>query len=82
VPHAFIYVLTTPLSRGLQAALLTAVARSAAEEARAALPYAAAVEPRPPLTKREDFLVFAVIAGPIFGVTLLIIGLVVTLGAR
>jgi len=40
------------------------------------------VEPRPPLTKREDALVFMVIALPIFAVTVLIATLVVVLGTR
>ena len=40
------------------------------------------MEPRQPLTKREDALVFMVIAGPIFVVTLLIATLVVVLGTR
>ncbi len=37
---------------------------------------------RQPLTKREDLLVFGVIALPIFLVTILIITLVVVLGTR
>ncbi len=40
------------------------------------------MEPRPPLTTREDTFWFAVIAGPIFVVTLLIATLVVVLGTR
>jgi len=40
------------------------------------------VDPRQPLTKREDALVFMVIAGPIFAVTVLIATLVVVLGTR
>ena len=40
------------------------------------------VEPRQPLTKREDTLIFMVIALPIFLVTLLIATLVVVLGTR
>ena len=40
------------------------------------------VEQRPPLTKREDALIFMVIALPIFVVTLLIATLVVVLGTR
>lgn len=39
-------------------------------------------EPRQPLTKREDFFWFAVIAAPIFVVTLGIIALVVVVGTR
>lgn len=40
------------------------------------------MEPRQPLTKREDALIFMLIAGPIFAVTLLIATLVVVLGTR
>ena len=44
--------------------------------------YAPRVDQREPLTKREDLLVFGVIALPIFAVTILIITLVVVLGTR
>ncbi|HEX4743443.1 MAG TPA: hypothetical protein VFW12_02095 [Candidatus Limnocylindria bacterium] len=40
------------------------------------------MEPRPPLTKREDARVFMLIAAPIFVVTILIATLVVVLGTR
>ena len=40
------------------------------------------MDQREPLTKREDLLVFGVIALPIFAVTILIITLVVVLGTR
>lgn len=60
--------------RGRRTSLAQRCARDFARLAR--------VEPRQPLTKREDALVFAVIAGPIFVVTLLIIALVVVLGTR
>ena len=46
------------------------------------LAYAPSVDQREPLTKREDLLVFGVIALPIFAVTILIITLVVVLGTR
>lgn len=46
------------------------------------LAYAPRVDQREPLTKREDLLVFGVIALPIFAVTILIITLVVVLGTR
>jgi len=46
------------------------------------LAYAPLVDQRQPLTKREDLLVFGVIALPIFAVTILIITLVVVLGTR
>ena len=49
---------------------------------RRACPRLRRVEPRPPLTKREDALIFAVIAFPIFLVTALIATLVVVLGTR
>jgi hypothetical protein len=45
-------------------------------------PRLSTVEPRPPLTKREDALIFMVIALPIFLVTVLIATLVVVLGTR
>ena len=40
------------------------------------------MDEKKPLTTREDFRVFAVIAIPIFLVTFLIIGLIVVLGTR
>lgn len=40
------------------------------------------MDQREPLTKQEDLLVFALIAFPIFAVTILIITLVVVLGTR
>jgi len=40
------------------------------------------VDQRQPLTKREDAFVYALIALPIFVVTILIITLVVVLGTR
>ena len=46
------------------------------------LAYAPLVDQRQPLTKREDLLVFGVIALPIFAVTILIIAIVVVLGTR
>lgn len=48
----------------------------------AILAYAPRVDLREPLTKREDALIFGVIALPIFAVTILIITLVVVLGTR
>ncbi len=52
------------------------------ERRSAGLAYAPGVDQRQPLTKREDLLVFGVIALPIFAVTILIITLVVVLGTR
>ncbi len=57
-------------------------AEPAPERRATDLAYAPDVDQRQPLTKREDLLVFGVIALPIFAVTILIITLVVVLGTR
>ena len=55
---------------------------SAEKRSRRHCPRLSGVEPRPPLTKREDARVFMLIAAPIFVVTILIATLVVVLGTR
>ena len=71
------------LSRCLATARLGRVpGRPAGKRPGRRCPRLSAVEPRPPLTKREDALVFMLIAAPIFAVTILIATLVVVLGSR